>query len=293
MTWLQLRLQTEKNNADHWSDCLTEVGAVSVSFEDAQDQALFEPKLGTTPLWDHVILIGLFEASIDTTAVQQQLSKLLGVSSIQNARFEVLEDKDWQEAWKAHFKPMQFGVKLWICPSWCEIPQPSAINVLLDPGMAFGTGTHPTTALCLDWLASHLPTDATVIDYGCGSGILGIAAAKLGAKAVHCIDIDPQALSSTKENAKKNNISEEQLFTYLPEEAPEIQADIMIANILANPLIDLSSSIANLTKSNGTIILSGLLDDQADMIIECYQEWFSNFEITTKEQWVRLIATKK
>jgi ribosomal protein L11 methyltransferase len=182
---------------------------------------------------------------------------------------------------------MCFGEQLWICPSWHQPPKPDAVNILLDPGLAFGTGTHPTTALCLNWLDQAQVKDKTVIDYGCGSGILAIAAALLGAKKVIGVDIDPQALEATQANAKRNNV---QIETYLPDDCPNITADLVIANILAGPLQTLAPTLVKLSKTKSDIILSGILDSQADAVSNTYQTWFEMQPPTQKEDWIRLVG---
>lgn len=206
-------------------------------------------------------------------------------------KIEQLEDKDWEREWMDNFHPIKFGERLWICPSWREIPDPTAVNVLLDPGLAFGTGTHATTALCLEWLESLDLTGKTVVDFGCGSGILGIAAIKLGAARVIGIDIDPQALEASLDNAQRNGVAH-QLEVYLPQDQPEFMADVMVANILAAPLRELHSVILGLLKPQGAFALSGILVEQADSVANVYQEYCQLDAIAEQGEWVRVSGIK-
>ena len=186
-----------------------------------------------------------------------------------------------------------FANKLWICPSWCALPDPNAPYVLLDPGLAFGTGTHPTTALCLEWLANHLAPDQTVLDYGCGSGILGIAAKRLGARYVVCVDYDPQAIAATVDNAGQNSLFSDDLHACLPEKCPSIKAHIVIANILAKPLVNLAETLVSHLAENGTLVLSGLLSSQIDLVTQAYAEWIDFEPACLQDDWVRLVGHRK
>jgi ribosomal protein L11 methyltransferase len=294
MPWLQLRLHTTEPHADQIGDALMEIGALSVTLMDAEDIPILEPAPGETPLWQNVAMLALFDADTDTNEILAtwQQHNLAQYSS--NERFELLEDKDWEREWMTHFEPIQFGNQLWVCPSWKPIPDESAVNIMLDPGLAFGTGTHPTTALCLEWLDGADLKDKVVIDYGCGSGILAIAALKLGASKAYAVDIDPQAIIATKENAKRNGINDEQIEVGMPVLLAEqsIKVDIVIANILAGPLKELAEDLAFYCQSHGKIMLSGLLLEQAESVSAAYLPWFKLDEIHNKEEWIRLIATK-
>ena len=199
--WVQLRFQINKNEAEQLEDALLAAGAVAVTFEDQKDEPLLEPGVGETPLWQHLTVAGLFEASLDTDAVIGILKGQWPNDTPPDYQLEIIEDKDWEREWMTHYEPMRFGKRLWVCPSWIEQPDPKATNLMLDPGLAFGTGTHPTTALCLEWLDGQDLQGKTVLDFGCGSGILGIAALLLGAKQVIAIDNDPQALDSTLDSS--------------------------------------------------------------------------------------------
>ena len=288
MPWLQIRIDSTQADAANIEDALLAAGALSVTLEDNADQPILEPALGETPLWNATQITGLFDAEIDTTQATLIATAEFG-STLPSYRWEILEDKDWERAWMDNFHPMPFGKRLWVCPSWKEPPEPGAANLMLDPGLAFGTGTHPTTALCLTWLDSCNLTDKTVIDYGCGSGILGIAALLLGAKKVIAVDNDPQALIATKENALRNQINPESIPRYLPEHVPEdIKADLTIANILAGPLTELAETLARQTKTNGEIILSGIISSQAKPLAAHYQQWFKMKEPTIDQDWCLL-----
>ena len=289
MPWLQLRISATKKNTEQLSDVLMEAGALAVTLQDAGDQPLLEPGPGETPIWSETIVIGLFNADEDMNAVMRFVESKTG--SAFQYKLDPLEDKDWERAWMDNYHPMSFGDRLWIVPSWTPPPDPDAVNILLDPGLAFGTGTHPTTALCLEWLDQHDIYGKEIIDYGCGSGILAIAAALLGAKHVWAIDHDPQALTATLANAEKNNISEK-ISVGRPHELPEIQADIILANILAGPLMSLAGHLAKHTKTGGNIILSGLLVAQAQEVTDQYRTHYSMHNPVQKEGWVRLDGKK-
>lgn len=291
MPWLQIKVNTHRQNAEAIEDTLLDVGALSVTMQDNADQPILEPGLGETPLWDDIQLTGLFDADVDTAQVQKNAELSLGYS-LSDCRWEILEDKDWEREWMKSYQPIHCGNDLWICPSWIEPPQPTATNLLLDPGLAFGTGTHPTTFLCLQWLSEQEFNNQCLIDYGCGSGILGIAALLLGANNVTGTDIDPQALLATQDNAQRNNIAAQRFPVYLPEQCPNVSADIMLANILAGPLAELAPSINRLTKLGGKLCLSGILEHQAHDVIDAYSAWFEFEPIRQKQEWVCLIARK-
>ena len=296
MPWLQIKVVTNPDIAEFYEDLLLEAGCAAVTFEDAKDQPIFEPELGTTPLWGSTVITGLFAAEHDLESTLAFLNEQkLSVEGGDKIEFkaEILEDKDWEREWMTHYHPMQFGPNFWVCPSWIEVPDANAVNLMLDPGLAFGTGTHPTTALCLEYLASHSMQNRTVIDYGCGSGILGIAAILLGASAVSGVDIDPQALTATQDNLLRNNLDKERLPVFFPESFESEPVDLVIANILAGPLKELAPTLAELVKSGGQLILSGLLVEQADELISTYSEWFDMEPPSTKEEWVRLTGRKR
>lgn len=298
MPWLQIKVATSPEQAETYEDLLLAVGCAAVTYQDAADQPIFEPDLGTTPLWSQTIVTGLFAAEHDLRETLQlltdaQKSAFAGSGAPPEFRAEILEDKDWEREWMDHYHPMQFGKRLWVCPSWREAPEPDAVNLMLDPGLAFGTGTHPTTALCLEWLDGQELNGAQVIDYGCGSGILGIAALLLGARHVMAVDIDPQALTATADNLTRNQLPSERLNAYLPLNAPKLEADVLVANILAGPLCELAPTLAERVRPGGHILLSGLLSQQADELISTYSKWFEMDTPGEREGWIRLSGTRK
>ncbi len=292
MAYIQLKINMIAEQAESLGDMLSANGAQAVTFVDAKDTPLYEPKPGEVMLWPDTQVIGLFPAEMDMQAVIKRLSKarILGEDFVYV--LDPLEDKDWEREWMENFHAMQFGKRLWICPSWREIPEPDAVNVMLDPGLAFGTGTHATTALCLQWLDGLELSGKTVLDFGCGSGILGVAAVKLGASAMVGIDIDPQALQATRENASRNHVSA-QVEAFLPEHAPAQQYNVVLANILAAPLRELKEIIAGYCQSGGQIILSGILVEQAEEIANLYSEFFVIDHIAHSGEWASINGTKR
>lgn len=292
MAWIQLKINTHAEDAEQIGDMLSANGAQAVTFNDAKDTPMYEPKPGEVMLWPDTQVVGLYDAEFDMKRVVLQLekSKILGKGF--KHKMDPLEDKDWEREWMDNFHPIQFGKRLWICPSWREIPDPDAVNVMLDPGLAFGTGTHPTTSLCLQWLDALQLEEKTVVDFGCGSGILAIAALKLGAQEAIGIDIDPQALLASKDNAGRNKIAEK-LTVFLPQDQPDMQADIVLANILAAPLRELRSVITNYCKSNGLLVMSGILATQAEEINALYSEDFDMEPIAIEGDWARVSGKKR
>ncbi|HFG1844938.1 TPA: 50S ribosomal protein L11 methyltransferase [Vibrio cholerae] len=293
MPWIQIKLNATNDNAEAIGDMLMEeTGAVSVTFLDAKDTPVFEPLPGETRLWGDTDVVALYEADMDTSLILQQIKASNMLAEGFAHKVEQVEDKDWEREWMDNFHPMQFGRRLWICPSWREVPDPQAVNVMLDPGLAFGTGTHPTTALCLEWLDNLDLSGKTVIDFGCGSGILAIAAIKLGAAKVIGIDIDPQALLASKDNAARNSV-EDQIEVYLPKDQPEgLVADVVVANILAGPLRELSPIIKGLLKPGGQLAMSGILDTQAESVAEFYRDALELDPIAEKSEWCRISGRK-
>lgn len=287
MKWLQLNLIASKENAEAWSDALTEVGAVAITMEKSSDQRVFELSPDHKPLWDQINLLALFSDDTNPLAIEKELASQIDFKA---SSWKTIVEEDWVNKWHDYAQPMSFANDLWVCPSWCEIPNPDANNIILDPEMAFGTGSHATTALCLDWIARNVKAGTSVVDYGCGSGILGIAAAKLGAAPIYAVDIDPIALDVSISNASKNNVSTDIFSTYLPEQLPAITVDLVIANILAHPLMELAPTLADLLKPNGRIILSGILAEQADLVINKYAQWFNSFDTNAQDGWVRITA---
>jgi ribosomal protein L11 methyltransferase len=291
MPWLQLKIITPRKYVESLEDSLLACGAASVTLEDNADQPILEPALGETPLWDNVKITGLFDAEINTANTTLLAEKRFG-NQLPEHTWELLEDKDWEREWMKNYHAIRCGDRLWICPSWQQPPEPDKINLMLDPGLAFGTGTHPTTFMCMQWIDSQDFTGFNIVDYGCGSGILGIATLLMGAQKVIGIDIDPQALLATTENAKRNKLADDAMPVFLPENCPQTQADIMLANILAGPLAELAPSLNKLTKVGGKICLSGILAIQADAVKAAYAQWFDFDPIAQQEEWVRITGTK-
>ncbi|EKO3833036.1 50S ribosomal protein L11 methyltransferase [Vibrio harveyi] len=294
MPWIQIKLNATNENAEQIGDMLMEeTGALSVTFLDAQDTPVFEPLPGETRLWGDTDILALYDAEADTNFIITQIKASSMLTDDFAYKVEQLEDKDWEREWMENFHPMKFGERLWICPSWREIPEPDAVNVMLDPGLAFGTGTHPTTALCLEWLEGLDLSGKTVIDFGCGSGILAIAAIKLGAEKVIGIDIDPQALQASRDNAERNGVAD-QLEVFLPQNQPEgLIADVVVANILAGPLRELAPIIKGLVKPNGDLAMSGVLDTQAEDVANHYRDELHIDPIVEQSEWCRISGRKQ
>lgn len=290
MPWLQLSLEAGAQDPERLSDLFTDLGALSVTLVDAADEPVLEPGPGETPLWSHTRVVALFDAGIDPESVRAGLARHIG-DAAQRMTAEPLEDRDWTRAWMDDFAPMRFGERLWVIPGDMAPPEPDAVNLRLDPGLAFGTGTHPTTALCLAWLDAHPPAGQDVIDYGCGSGILAIAALKLGASRVRGVDIDPQALIASRDNARRNGV-EAGLALYLPADVPAEPADLLLANILANPLIELAPTLVSLVRPGGRLVLSGILAEQADAVAAAYAPYGELEPVIEQEGWVRLVVQR-
>jgi len=295
MPWLQIRIPTLPEHSETIEDALLLAGCQAVTLLDTADQPVFEPIRGTTPLWEHTTIQGLFDQDIDAEALLTSIQKVITDNSIQTGALstEILEDKDWEREWMDKFSPIPCGDRLWIVPSWQTPPNPDGVNLRLDPGLAFGTGTHPTTFLCLEWLNNHIRNGQSILDYGCGSGILGLAALLLGADNMDGIDIDPQALIATKNNAQTNNIGDNQYFVTTEPKELSNQYDVVIANILAGPLIDMSANICAYLKQGQPLVLSGILEHQAQSVIDAYENFITFDPIAEKEGWVRLSGKKK
>ncbi len=292
MAWQQLKLQIDSALLDFFEQQLLSHGAVSVTYLDAKDQPVFQNELGSTPLWDETFLLGLFTTEIDLQPLLEWLQSNPAVNNRHTLAIEALQDQVWERSWMTDFQAMQFGKRLWICPSWQTPPDPTAINIMLDPGLAFGSGSHATTAMCLEWLEAADLHNKTVIDYGCGSGVLAIASLLLGARQAIAVDNDPQALMATAANSANNNIPPASMFTCLPEEVPTQTADVLIANILAQPLIELAPHFATLLHPDAPIVLSGLLPEQAAAVLAAYQTQFTMDDPRIERQWVRLTGLR-
>lgn len=294
VSWTEIHITTSAEHAQTLGDALSEEGAHAVSFQDAGDQPIYEPSPDKLELWQNTVVIGLFDAAHSLASLIPAMETQQAQGLIKHFHVKHLEDQDWQRVCLDYFKAMSFGKRLWICPSWHIPPDSTAVNVNLDPGLAFGTGSHPTTALCLAWLDQYISDrDKLVIDYGCGSGILGIAALKLGAQSVIAIDNDPQALEATLANGERNNLFPPQLVTQLPFLIEKnLQADLIIANILAQPLLELAPYLSSLVKIGGKIILSGILENQVEKVKSAYLTWFNMHQCGLKEGWALLEGNK-
>ena len=291
MAWQQVKINVKAAYAEKVGDVLSDFEAQAVTFLDAKDTPMYEPKPGEVMLWPDTQVIGLYDAQDDISHVISHLKETFSKETQIECVIDQLEDKDWEREWMENFHPMQFGRRLWICPSWRDVPDPSAVNIMLDPGLAFGTGTHPTTALCLEWLDQADLQGKTVVDFGCGSGILAIAALLLGAKEVIGIDIDPQAIQASRDNAERNSVSD-RLSLYLPENQPCIQADIVMANVLAAPLKELSDTISEFCAKDGYLVMSGILAEQAISVMNVYDQKFKFSPVKQQGEWIRLSACK-
>jgi ribosomal protein L11 methyltransferase len=289
--WLQLSIDSDENDAPLLELVFDNLGALSVTLGDAGDQPLMELPPESQQLWQQTRVTALFEGERDLKALRQALSETLEASLLQSLRWERLEDRLWERVWLEHFKPMRFGQRLWVCPDGQQVTQKEGVVIQLDPGLAFGTGTHPTTALCLTWLDGLDLHGKTVIDYGCGSGILAIAALKLGAHKALAVDHDPQALEASRDNALKNGVAD-QLQTYLPEETPATQADLLVANILAGPLISLAPTLADLLKPGGDFALSGILAEQTEEVSDSYRLFADLQTVQQRDDWILIPGTK-
>jgi ribosomal protein L11 methyltransferase len=291
MAWHQISVITNENTAPKLADFFSHLGAVSVTYMDAEDEPVYEPAIGETKIWSNTEVIALYEMDAEPELIKSLVFTRYEQEGLHNWRYELVADQEWERAWMEFYKPMKFAHTLWVCPTGQEQIETGTVCLTLDPGLAFGTGTHPTTALCLEWLAGHDLTGKTIIDYGCGSGILAVAAILLGAKAAHAIDIDPQALTATRDNALKNKVADK-IACYLPEQFVPIQADIVLANILAKPLIDLSTQISHLVIAGGQLILSGILQEQAASVMAAYQQQIRFNQPVQQEDWIRLDGVK-
>lgn len=293
MSWIQLHFDTTPERVEAIEDRLLELGALAVTLSDLEDVPVYEPEQGTTPLWPNTRITALFAADVDILAVKAHLlddpELLAGIAWQQ----EILEDQDWIRAWMDQFQPMPFGDRLWVVPSWHDAPDANACNLILDPGLAFGSGTHPTTSLCLQWLDGQDLAGKRVVDYGCGSGILGVAALLLGADYMYGIDNDPQAIIASKDNADRNCIASDRYCLWLPEEVQDVTVDYVLANILAGPLISLQAQILAPLKPGGRLALSGILAEQAEQVMAAYASEVDFDLPAQQDNWIRLTGYKK
>lgn len=286
MTWWQFSLNCQASELEQVEELMLRLGALSISLSDAGDEPIYEPLPGDNPVWQESIVAATFDGASDHESLYRQLTGELPDHLVSGVRLKTLQEQDWDQAYKQHFKPLQCAPELWIVPSWSEPPDPDATNIQLDPGLAFGTGSHPTTALCLAWLGANNINYRHVIDYGCGSGILAITAIKLGAQLAVAVDIDAQALTACKSNMQVNGISSKQIQVVSPGELEASATDLLIANILAGPLVELAPRFAELVRPGGQILLSGILDTQVEEIQSAYRPCFKLDPASYRDEWV-------
>jgi len=299
MSWLELSLTVHAGQQASIEAALEDLGALSITLRDADadtsdERAIFEPGVGETPLWNDIVVQALFASDVDRAGLVHALTDLAPELTPGQLTFHEVADQDWTRAWMDQFRPMRFGRRLWIYPWNIEPPADNdgAVIVRLDPGLAFGTGTHPTTALCLEWLDARDLPGKTVIDYGCGSGVLAIAALKLGAAHVTGVDNDAQALAASHGNAQRNDVADK-LDLYLPEHFPQMRAEVLVANILAGPLADLAPLFAQRLEPGGALALSGVLRGQEGDLLARYDEWFDDLVVAQREDWIHIGGTRK
>lgn len=292
-SWRQLTLLAGPHEAPRLERLLSEAGALCVTLGEAGGTEVYEPPPGETPLWESTRVSGLFEAGADLGRVLAALRRGLGSARLPRHRIETLEGRDWSREWRRGLRPLRFGGRLWVCPAGCEPPRPGGARVVrLDPGLAFGSGTHPSTALCLEWLARHLPRGAAVIDYGCGSGLLALAALRLGAARAWAVDVDPQARAASRANARRNGVAAE-LEVLAPEALPAVAADVLLANILVNPLVELAPALAPRVRPGGRLVLAGVLEAQAARVRAAYAGAFRFTRPARRGGWVRLAGRRR
>lgn len=271
---------------------LADSGAYSVTLQDPGGEPILEPSLGTNPLWDEVVVLALFDGDVDVPSVRTDLERALGPGVVDEWREETIPDQDWERAWMDAFEPMQFGERLWVCPSTHQPPDPRGVTISLDPGLAFGTGTHPTTALCLGWLDGQSLSGCRFLDYGCGSGILAIAALLLGADEAHGVDNDRQALLASRENARRNGVEERLILRDDREPDPPV-ADILVANILSGILIELVPRLTALVRPGGRVALSGIMEQQAGAVVDAYSAHVDFDRPRFRDGWTLLTGRRR
>lgn len=286
MSWWQFSLACRAAELEQVESLLLELGAQSLSLADAGDEPIYEPLPGDNPVWRESIVTATFDGRLDPESLQQAILSALPEHLAPGLQRRQLDEQDWEQSYRNHFRPIEIAVGLWIVPSWCKPPRSDAISIRLDPGLAFGTGSHPTTAMCLAWLADNDIRGLGVIDYGCGSGILAIAACKLGARRVLAVDIDPQALGASRDNFELNQIPTQQWQLAPVDDMPPFEADLLLANILAGPLLELAPQLAARVVSGGQIVLSGILKPQLKEIQSGYAKFFVLDPPDCREDWV-------
>ena len=291
MSWLELSVRVSRQNAPLVESLLQNEPVLALTMTDDADDPVLEPGVGETPLWPSVCVTALFSGDTPVEPLTRLLSLLPGVDRPHQVNFREFEDQQWERVWMDRFKPMRFGSDLWIVPGDAQIPASALYALRLDPGLAFGTGTHPTTHLCLEWMDGHDFNSQRVVDYGCGSGVLGIAAAIKGAETVICVDNDPQALTATTDNAQRNDV-QNKVEVRSPEQFKQQQADVVLANILAGPLVELAPRLSANLRPGGSLVLSGILEAQAEEVGNAYATDFPGLEKKVLDGWVLLTGTK-
>jgi len=295
MPWTELRITTDSIHAEALSDALFDLGALSVSIEDAaagtdDEKPIFgEPGEPVDQMWDHSVVVAHLDDAMEPALTVAAAATAIGIP-LPAFQTVTVEEQDWVRLTQSQFDPIPISERLWITPTWHAAPDDTAINIALDPGLAFGTGSHPTTRLCLQWLDANIRTGETVLDYGCGSGILAIAARKVGAGHTHGVDIDPQAMIASRQNAEQNDVV---IDFFLPDELPSGEYDVVVANILTNPLKTLAPMLAGRVRHGGRIALSGILAEQADDIVAIYGQWFDFAPKAEEDGWVCLSGSKR
>lgn len=290
MAYLQLRFHIRRDRADDLSGVLESLGALSVTWENAGEDAYFEVAWPREPDWRHVYVTGLFDETCYPDSVVRQVNDRLGEQLI--PQLKSLADQDWERAWLTGFAPRKYRGGLWVCPSWAEPPDPRAVNLVIDPGLAFGTGDHATTALCLDWISERDLSGLTVMDYGCGSGILAIAGLLKGAAHATGVDVDPRAVSASKLNARRNGVAD-RFEACLPDALPRApEFDLVMANILSNVLVEHSATLTRATRAGGTLLLTGILEDHAGKVRAAFEPTFT-FQAQLRDGWCLLIGEKR
>ncbi|WP_353324610.1 50S ribosomal protein L11 methyltransferase [Chitiniphilus shinanonensis] len=295
MPWTELRITTDSKHAEALSDALFDLGALSVSIEDAaagtaEEKPIFgEPGEPVDQMWDRSVVVAHLGDDMDPALTVTAAANAAGIA-VPAFETVTVEEQDWVRLTQSQFEPIPISERLWITPTWHDAPDPQAINIALDPGLAFGTGSHPTTRLCLQWLDRNIQPGETVLDYGCGSGILAIAARKVGAGVTHGVDIDPQAMIASRQNAEQNGV---EIAFFLPDAAPQGEYDVVVANILTNPLKALAPMLASRVRAGGRIALSGILAEQADEVRALYGAWFDFAPAATEDGWVCLSGRKR
>lgn len=290
--YLLLKITTKREKAETVETALLELGALSCTLQDAVDTPIHEPAPGQAPLWPDVEITGMFPDTADSTLLSHLMERQLAGGDISAMSSKKLQGQEWERVWMDDFAPLQISDNLWVVPSFCEAPDPQAVNLMIDPGLAFGSGTHATTTLCLRWLAKQDLSGKVVLDYGCGSGILAVAAACMGAAKVYTYDIDPQALTATVENAERNNVVE-QIVVCKKDTEVIGKVDLLVANILLRPLLDLTGRFAQLLGDDGRLGLSGVLSEQVELLANAYSGEFQHCETSMLDQWVLYSAKKQ